>query len=154
MQKNETIADAFLCFFNEWRSQNKNKNKQNKNMINTWKCCYNTYFYNISLNVRRSTFLNTYNLPFSRSTNIGKIMVNVIKKWQSILPTLRASARTELQFSIIYFQSYVAKPRTSKTVPAIFLFSNIFWIIYFKMLTCKIHFQNSSSYCNKNLKDS
>ena len=34
-----------------------------------------TYFYNISLNLLRPTFFNIYNLPFSRSPNIGKIRV-------------------------------------------------------------------------------
>ena len=36
-----------------------------------------TYFFNISFNVLRPTFLNIYNLSFSLSPNIGKIRVTV-----------------------------------------------------------------------------
>ena len=87
-----------------------------------------TYFY-IFLNVLRPTFFNIYNLPFLRSPNIGKIRVNVGPK--TIFPIFWAPAPTELQFSIIFFHWYVANQETNKTVPAIFFFSNIFWIIYF-----------------------
>ena len=44
---------------------------------------------------------------------------------------------------------YVANRETNETVPAIFFFSNIFWIIYFQLFSCKMRFQNSSNYCNK-----
>ena len=36
-----------------------------------------TYFYNISVNVLRQTFLNKHNLPFSRTANTRKIRVKV-----------------------------------------------------------------------------
>ena len=42
-----------------------------------------------------------------------------------------APAPTELEFSINFLDWYVANQGTNKTVPAIFFFSNIFWIIYF-----------------------
>ena len=110
--------------------------KQNKNMLKNMTVLLYKNFYNISLNVLRSTFFNIYNLPFLRSANIGKIRVKVRQQ-------------TELQFSINFFHWYVANQETNKTVPAIFFFPNIFLIIYFQLFSCKIRFQSSSSYCNE-----
>ena len=61
-------------------------------------------------------------------------------------PPLWAPAPTKLQFSIIFFHWCVANQETNKTVPAISLFSNIFWIIYCQLFSCKIRSQSSSSY--------
>ena len=101
----------------------------NKNMLKNMTVLLYTYFYNISLNALRPTFFNIYNLPFWRSSNIGKIRVKVGPK--TTFPIFWAPAPTELQFSIIFFHWYVANQETNKTVPAIFFFPNIFWIIYF-----------------------
>ena len=46
-------------------------------MLQNIKVLLRKCFYNISLKVLRSTFSDIYNLPFSRSRNIGKIRVNV-----------------------------------------------------------------------------
>ena len=51
--------------------------RQNKNVLKNMTVLFYTYFYNISLSVLRPTFFNIYNLPFLRSTNIGKIRIKV-----------------------------------------------------------------------------
>ena len=51
--------------------------KPNKNVLKNMAVLLYTYFYNISLNALRPTFFNIYNLPFLRSSNIGKIRVKV-----------------------------------------------------------------------------
>ena len=104
--------------------------QQNKHMLKNKTVLLYTYFYNISLNVLRPTFVNTFNLPFLRSQNIDKIRVKVGPKTSSF-PPLWAPAPTQLQFSLTFFHWYVANQRTKKTVPRISFFSNIFWIIYF-----------------------
>ena len=63
--------------------------------------------------------------------------------------TLWARAPTELQFSIFSYHGYVANKETNKTMPAIFLFLNVFLTISFSLFSWKIHFQNSSNYCYK-----
>ena len=93
--------------------------------INTWKFfkCTKTNF---------SRYI--YNLPFSGSSNIEKIRVNV----GLTFPILWVLAPTELQFSISFFHWFVANQGTNKIVPAISFFSNIFWIIWFQLFSCKI----------------
>ena len=49
--------------------------KHNKNMLKNMTVLLYTNFYDISLNVLRPTFFNTFNLPFLCSPNIGKIKV-------------------------------------------------------------------------------
>ena len=99
--------------------------KQNKNMLKNMIVLLYTNFYNISLNVIRPTFSNIYNLPFLRSPNIGKIRVKVGPKLTTF-PIFRPPAPTELQFLIIFFHWYVVNQEINKSVPAIFLFPNIF----------------------------
>ena len=120
--------------------------KQNRSMLKSMTAIIHIFFI-ISLNVLRPTFFNICNLPFLRSPNIGKIRVKVGLK--TIFPTLWAPARTELQFSIIIFHLNVANQETNKTVPAIFFFLNIFWIISVSLFSWKIRFQNSPNYCYK-----
>ena len=89
-----------------------------------------TNFYNISLNVLRSTFLNIHNLHFLRSPNIGKIRVTVEPKTDYFSHIL-SSCTKGIAVLNRFFHWYVANQETNKAVPAIFLFPNIFWIIYF-----------------------
>lgn len=49
------------------------------------------YFYHIALNVQRLTFPNKSDVPFSRSSNIGRMNV----KFGPIFSTLRAPASTD-----------------------------------------------------------
>ena len=51
--------------------------KKKKNMLKNKTVLLYTYFYNISINILRSTFVNIYNLPFLHFPNIGKIGVKV-----------------------------------------------------------------------------
>ena len=54
--------------------------KQNRSMLKNMTVLLYTYFFNISLNVLRPTFFNICNLPFSSSSNIGKIRVKIWPK--------------------------------------------------------------------------
>ena len=69
-------------------------------------------------------------------------------------PTLGAPAPTELQFSIIFFNWYVANQETNKSVPTTFFPLNIFRIMSFWLFSWKLHFQNSSNYCYKKMDNS
>ena len=88
-----------------------------------------TYFYNISLKLLRLTCFNIYNLPFLRFLNIWKTRVKAGSK--TIFDTLWAPPPIEFQFSAIIFHSWAANQVTNETMPVIFFFSNIFWIIHF-----------------------
>ena len=88
-----------------------------------------TYFY-IFLNVLRPTFFNIYNLPFLRSPNIGKIRVKVGPK-TNYFSYILSSCTNRIAVFNIFFHRYVANQETNKTMPPIFFFPNIFWIIYF-----------------------
>ena len=73
------------------------------------------------------------------------------QKLTTTFPTLWTPGRRELQFSVIFFTDiYKAHQETNKTVPAIFLLLNIFWIISSWSFSSKLCFQNSSNYCYKN----
>ena len=104
--------------------------KQNKNILKDMTVLLKTYFYNISWNVLRPTFFSIYNLPFLRSPSIGKIRVKVGPKTNYFSYILN-SCTNRIAVSVIFFHWYVANQGTNKTVPAIFFFPNIFWIIYF-----------------------
>ena len=78
-------------------------------MLKNMTVLFYAYFLSISLNVLTPTFFNICNLLFLSSPNIGKLRVKVGPKL-TIFPTLRASAPTELQFSII-FLLICSKPR-------------------------------------------
>ena len=103
--------------------------KQNKNMLKNMPMLLHTYFYNISLNELRPTFFNIYNLPFSHSPNIGKIWVKVGPKTNHFSYILSSCTNRIAVFNN-FFHWYVANQETNKTVPAIFFFPNIFWIIF------------------------
>ena len=68
---------------------------------------------------------------------------------QTIFGTLWAHTPTKLQFRTIYLHRYVTNQEANKTIPTIFFFSNIFWIISVNCFHTKICFQNSSNYWNK-----
>ena len=104
--------------------------KQDKDMLKNMIVLLYTYFYNISFSVLRPTFFNIYNLPFWRSPNIGKIRVKVRPKTNYFSYILSSCTNRIAVFSN-FFHWYVANQETNKTVPAIFFFPNIFWIIYF-----------------------
>ena len=121
--------------------------KQNKNALKNLTVLLYTSFYNISLNVLRPNFFNRYNLPFLPSHKINqksKVGAKTNYFWY-----FRSSYTIRIMFFNNFFHWYVANQATNKTVSAIFFFSNIFWIIYFYLFSCKICFQNSSHYYNK-----
>ena len=102
--------------------------------------------YILILTCTKTNFFNIYNLPFLRSPNKGKIRVKVGP--YTIFANLLAPVPTELHFSIIYLQWYVASQGTNQTVSAIFFFSNIL----LNNLLLNIFVQNTfpnSNYCNK-----
>ena len=123
------ISTYFFSFFH-WFKVSEYPLKQNKNMLKKHGSVIYTYFYNISLNVLRITFFNIYDLPFLRSPNIGKIRVKVGPK-TNYFSYILSSCTNRIAVFNIFFHWYVANQETNKTVPAIFFFSNIFWIIYF-----------------------
>ena len=104
--------------------------KQNKNALKNIKVLLYTHFYNISLNILRPTFFNITNLPFSHFPNIKKIRVKVGPK-TNYFSYFMSSCTDRIAVFNIFFHWYLANQETNKTVPAIFFFSNIFWIIYF-----------------------
>ena len=57
------------------------------------------------------------------------------------LTILLAPAPTELHFSMVYLQWFIVKLGKNKTMPAIFFFSNSFWII-------AVFIQNTLSKCS------
>ena len=104
--------------------------KQNKNVLRNLTMLLYANFYNISLNVLRPTFFNIYNLPFLPSPNIGKIRVKVGPKTDYFSYVLSSCTNRVTVFNNFFFYWYVATQETNKTVPAIFFFPIIFWIIY------------------------
>ena len=89
-----------------------------------------TYFY-IFLNVLRPTFFNIYNLPFLRSPNIGKIRAKVGSKTNYFSYILSSSTNRIAVFNNFFSLICIANQETNETLPPIFFFPNIFWIIYF-----------------------
>ena len=98
--------------------------KQNKNVFNIMKVLLYTYFC-ISL----SRF-NICSLPFSPSLNIGEIRLKVGAK-TNYLFFFMSSCTDRIAVFNIFFHWCVANQETNKTMPTIFFFSNIIWIIYF-----------------------
>ena len=124
---------SYPIYFRSYRLQNawllKGKeypSKENKNALKIMQVLLYTYFYNISLNILRANFLNICSLPVSHFPNI-----RVKVRPKTIFSTLWAPAPTELEFLITFCHLYLANQETNKTVPAIFFFSNSFWIMYF-----------------------
>ena len=84
-QKHKAITGKTLLFmiglFSSWDSTClkvcEYPSKQDKNTLKNIKVLLYTHFYNISLNVLRSTFFNICNLPFAHFPNIGQIRVIV-----------------------------------------------------------------------------
>ena len=113
-----------------------------------------TYFYNISL--IKCTKTNLQYIYFTTVTppNIGKIRVRVRPKTNYFPYILSFCTNRIVVFNNFFFHWYVANQETNKTVPAIFYFSDIFWIIYFQLFSSKIRFQSLSSYCNKKMNNS
>ena len=97
--------------------------------------------YNISYNVLRPTFFIIYNVPFLRSPNIGKIRVKFGPK-TDYFSYITSSCTNRITGFNNFFYWYAANWETNKTVPAIFFFPNIFWIIYLQPFSCKIHFRH------------
>ena len=89
-----------------------------------------TYFYNISLCIQDQPF-PSYVIYLFYALQISVKLRSKLGQKINYFPAFWAPAPTELQFSIIFFLWYVANQETNKTVPTIFFFSNIFWIIYF-----------------------
>ena len=105
--------------------------KQNKNTLKNLKVPLYTHFCNIFLNVLRPTFFNICNLPFSQfPPNIRKIRVKVGPQTNYFSYFMSPCTGRIVIFNN-FFHWYLASQETSKTVPAIFFFPNIFWIIYF-----------------------
>ena len=104
--------------------------KQNKNTLKNIKALLYTHFYNISLNVLRPTLFNICNLPFWHFPNIRKIRVKVGPKTNYFSYFMSSCTDRIVEFNN-FFHWYLANQETNKTVPAIFFFPNIFWIIYF-----------------------
>ena len=104
-----------------------------------------THFYNISLNVLRPNFFNICNLPISHFPNIRKIRVKVGPK-TNYFSYFMSSCTDRIVVFNNFFHLYLANQESNKT--AIFFVSNIFWIIYFQLFSCKIRFQSSWNYCN------
>ena len=82
----------------------------------------------------RPTFFNIYNLPFLRSPNIGKIRVKVGPKTNYFSYILSSCTNRIAVFNNFFFHWYVPNQEKNKTVPAIFFFPTIFWIIYYSSL--------------------
>ena len=103
--------------------------KQNKNMLKNMKVLLYAYIYNVSLNVLRPTIFKIYIYPF-HAPNIGRIRVKIGPK-NNYFSYFMSSGTNKIAVFNIFFHYYAANQETNKTAPAIFLFSNIFWIIYF-----------------------
>ena len=88
------------------------------------------HIFYVSLNVLRPTFFSIYNLPFLLSPNIRKIRVKVGPK-TNYFSYILSSCTNRIAVFNNFFHWYVANKGTNKTVPVIFFFPNIFWIIYF-----------------------
>ena len=89
-----------------------------------------THFYKISLYVLKPNFFNTYNLPFLLSSDMSKIRVKIGLK-TNYFSYILSSCTNRIAIFNLFFHWYVTKQETNKTVPAIFFFPNIFWIIFF-----------------------
>ena len=104
--------------------------KENENTLKIIQVLLYTDFHNIYVNVLRPNFLNICDLPISHVPNIRKIRVKVGPK-TNYFSYFMSSCTDRIVVSNIFFHLYLANQETNKTLPVIFLFSNIFWIIYF-----------------------
>ena len=104
--------------------------KQNRSMLKKMSVLLYIYILNISLNVLRPIFFNICNLLFLSSPNIGKIRVKVGPKTNYFSYFMSSCTERIVVFNIFFYLS-LASQETNKAAPAIFFFSNSFWIIYF-----------------------
>ena len=100
--------------------------KQNKNMLKNKTVLLYTYFYNISLNVLRPTFVNIYNLPFLRSPNIGKIGVKVWPK-TSYFSSFMSSCTNITAVFDNFLSLICSQPRDKQNSARDFLLFKYFW---------------------------
>ena len=115
--------------------------KQNRNMVKNKTVLWYTYFYNIFLNVLRSTFVSICNLPFLRSPDIGKIEVKVGPK-TSYFSSCMSSCTNRIAVVNNFVSLICSQPKYKQKGARDFLFSNIFWIIYSWLFSCKTRFQS------------
>ena len=106
-----------------------------------FKVSLNMFYYD-SLQLIVLTFLNKQYMIylfffFFRFPNIGEMRVKVELLHQ------------QLWFSVTFSHWNTPNKDPNKTVPAIFFFSNIFWIISLWLFSFKMWFWNPSKYCNK-----
>ena len=99
--------------------------KQNKNMLKKITVLLYTYFYNIFLNVLRSTFFIIYNLPFLRSSNIGKIRVKVGPK-TNYFSYILSSCTNRIAVFNDFFSLICSQPRDKQNRARNFLLSKYF----------------------------
>ena len=82
-------------------------------------------FYNVSLNVLRSTFFNIYKLPFSRSPNIEKIRVTFGSK-TNYFSYFMSSCTNRVAVSYNFFSLVSSQPRNKQNHAHNFLLSKYF----------------------------
>ena len=82
-------------------------------------------FYNVSLNVLRPIFFNIYNLPFSRSLNIGEIWVNVGPK-TNYFSYFMSFCTNRITVFYIFFSRICHQPRDKQNRAHDFLHSKYF----------------------------
>ena len=99
--------------------------QQNKNMLKNKTVLLYTYLYNISLNVLRPTFVNTYNLPFLRSRNIDKIRVKVGPK-TSYFSSFMSSCTNTVAVFVNLFSLICSQPRDKQNRARDFLLFKYF----------------------------
>ena len=111
-------------------------------------------FYNISLNVPRPIFFKIYCLPFSGTPNIRKIKVkaglknNYFSYFMSFCINRIAIFNNLL--ALIRGQTTGLKKRARNFL--IFKYFLINLLLKKQIISCKLHFQNSSSYWNNKKK--
>ena len=99
--------------------------KQNKNTFKNIKVLLYTHFYNISLNVLRSTFFNICNLPFAHFPNIRKISVKVGPKTDYFIYFLSSFTDRIVEFNN-FFSLIFSQPRDKQNRARDFLFFKYF----------------------------
>ena len=88
-----------------------------------------THFYNISLNVLRSYFLNICYFHFAHFPNIRKIRVKV-RPNTNYFSYFISSCTNKIVVFNYFFHWYLGNQETNKTIATIFFFSYIFLMIY------------------------
>ena len=114
--------------------------KQNKNMLKNKTVLLYTYFYNISLNVLRPTFVNIYNLPFLHSRNIDKMGVKVGPK-TSYFSSFMSPCTNTIAVFVNFFSLIYSQPRNKQNCARNFLLFKYF----FNNLLLAVFMQNTLS---------